>query len=122
MLRRSAAFLASTLRWYAVPFRAAAVLLAPRIATVAWLSAVLFVLALIDYAYQRYRHERDLKMTKEEVKDELRSMEQIVAEAEDTIAVAYSDAAAALLAAELIDEAYLDDVAGVIGSVGVVVD
>jgi flagellar biosynthetic protein FlhB len=39
------------------------------------LSAVLLVLALIDYAYQRYRHERDLKMTKEEVKDELRSME-----------------------------------------------
>ena len=30
--------------------------------------------ALLDLAYQRYRHEQDLKMTKEEVKDELRSM------------------------------------------------
>ena len=39
------------------------------------LAVVLLVLALIDYAYQRYRHEKDLKMTKEEVKDELRSME-----------------------------------------------
>ncbi|MDO8630521.1 MAG: flagellar biosynthesis protein FlhB [Phycisphaerales bacterium] len=39
------------------------------------LSAALLVLALIDFAWQRYRHERDLRMTKEEVKDELRSME-----------------------------------------------
>jgi len=39
------------------------------------LSAALLLLALIDYAWQRYRHERDLRMTKEEVKDELRSME-----------------------------------------------
>jgi flagellar biosynthetic protein FlhB len=39
------------------------------------LAAILLLLALIDYAYQRYRHERDLRMTKEEVKDELRSME-----------------------------------------------
>ncbi|RJP35171.1 MAG: flagellar biosynthesis protein FlhB [Phycisphaerales bacterium] len=36
---------------------------------------VLLLLAIIDYVYQRYRHEKDLKMTKEEVKDELRSME-----------------------------------------------
>ncbi len=36
---------------------------------------VLLVLAIIDFVYQRYRHEKDLKMTKEEVKDELRSME-----------------------------------------------
>lgn len=39
------------------------------------LSGVLLLLALIDYVYQRHRHERDLRMTKEEVKDELRSME-----------------------------------------------
>ena len=39
------------------------------------LGLVLLVLALLDYAYQRYRHEKDLKMTKEEVKDEMRSME-----------------------------------------------
>ena len=39
------------------------------------LGLVLLLLALIDYVYQRHRHEKDLKMTKEEVKDELRSME-----------------------------------------------
>ncbi|MHC4234935.1 MAG: flagellar biosynthesis protein FlhB, partial [Planctomycetota bacterium] len=39
------------------------------------LAVVLLVLALIDYAYQRHRHEKDLKMTKQEVRDELRSME-----------------------------------------------
>ena len=37
--------------------------------------AALLVLALLDYAWQRFRHARDLRMTKEEVKDELRSME-----------------------------------------------
>ncbi len=39
------------------------------------LSAALLILALLDFAWQRYKHERDLRMTKEEVKDELRSME-----------------------------------------------
>ena len=39
------------------------------------LGAALLVLALLDFAWQRYRHQRDLRMTKEEVKDELRSME-----------------------------------------------
>lgn len=39
------------------------------------LSVALLILALLDLAWQRYKHERDLKMTKEEVKDELRSME-----------------------------------------------
>jgi len=39
------------------------------------LGILLLVLALLDYAWQRYRHEREMRMTKEEVKDELRSME-----------------------------------------------
>ncbi|UCE60323.1 MAG: flagellar biosynthesis protein FlhB [Phycisphaerales bacterium] len=39
------------------------------------LSAVLLVLALLDLAWQRYKHEKDMRMTKEEVKDEFRSME-----------------------------------------------
>jgi flagellar biosynthetic protein FlhB len=39
------------------------------------LAIVMLVLALFDYAYQRYKHEKDLKMTKEEVKEELRNME-----------------------------------------------
>ncbi len=36
---------------------------------------LLLVLAIIDYVYQRYRIEQSLKMTKQEVKDEMRRME-----------------------------------------------
>ena len=32
----------------------------------------LIVLAVIDYVYQRWQHEQDIKMTKQEVKDELK--------------------------------------------------
>jgi flagellar biosynthetic protein FlhB len=39
------------------------------------IGVLLFVLALIDYAYQRFRIERELKMTKQEVKEEMRRME-----------------------------------------------
>ena len=39
------------------------------------MAVALLILALLDFAWQRYRHERDLRMTKEEVKDEMRSME-----------------------------------------------
>ena len=39
------------------------------------IGVVLLVLAIIDYVYQRYRVERELKMTKQEVKDEMRRME-----------------------------------------------
>ncbi len=39
------------------------------------LAAALLILALLDLAWQRYKHERDMRMTKEEVKDELRSMD-----------------------------------------------
>lgn len=39
------------------------------------LGAAMLVLALFDYAWQRYKQERDMRMTKEEVKDEMRSME-----------------------------------------------
>ena len=36
---------------------------------------VLLILALIDYAYQRWKMEQELKMTKQEVKDEMRRMD-----------------------------------------------
>jgi len=36
---------------------------------------LLLVLAIIDYAYQRFRIERELRMTKQEVKEEMRRME-----------------------------------------------
>ncbi len=39
------------------------------------LGTVLLVLAIIDYAWQRYRHERQLKMSKQEVKEEMKRMD-----------------------------------------------
>ena len=37
--------------------------------------AALLVLAMLDYAYQRWRHEQDLKMTPQELREELRNLE-----------------------------------------------
>ncbi len=39
------------------------------------LAAVLLVLALLDYVFQRWKHEQDLRMTKQEVKEELKQMD-----------------------------------------------
>lgn len=39
------------------------------------MAAALVILALLDYAYQRWQHERDMRMSKEEVKEEMRRME-----------------------------------------------
>jgi flagellar biosynthetic protein FlhB len=38
-------------------------------------SWVLLVLAILDYAYQRWEHQKGLKMTKHEVKDEMKQQE-----------------------------------------------
>jgi len=40
-----------------------------------WLLAILLILGLVDYFYQRWQHTKDLRMTKQEVKDERRSMD-----------------------------------------------
>lgn len=39
------------------------------------LALALLVIALIDFTWQRWKHTRDLRMTKQEVREELRSME-----------------------------------------------
>jgi flagellar biosynthetic protein FlhB len=39
------------------------------------IGAVLLVLAILDYVYQRWQYEEDLKMTKQEVKDEMKRYE-----------------------------------------------
>lgn len=39
------------------------------------LLVLMLIIALIDYMYQRWQHTQDLKMTKQQVKDERRSME-----------------------------------------------
>ena len=36
---------------------------------------LLLILALIDYIFQRYQHERDMRMTKQEVKQELKDVQ-----------------------------------------------
>ena len=36
---------------------------------------VLLIIALFDYLYQWYKHEKELRMTKQEIKDEYRNME-----------------------------------------------
>jgi flagellar biosynthetic protein FlhB len=39
------------------------------------ITILLLVLAIVDYFYQRYKIEKSLKMTKQEVKDEMKSMD-----------------------------------------------
>jgi flagellar biosynthetic protein FlhB len=39
------------------------------------IGAILLVLAFIDYAYQRWRNEQQLKMSKQEIKEEMKRME-----------------------------------------------
>lgn len=39
------------------------------------IGAVLLVLAILDYGYQRWSHEQKLKMSKQEIKEEMRRME-----------------------------------------------
>ena len=39
------------------------------------LATVLLVLAIIDYAWQRFRHEKQLKMSKQQVKEEMKRMD-----------------------------------------------
>jgi len=40
-----------------------------------WCLLLLLILGVIDYMYQRWQHREDLKMTKQEVKDERKSMD-----------------------------------------------
>lgn len=41
----------------------------------AWLFTILLVMGVVDYLFQRWNHLQELRMTKEQVKDERRSME-----------------------------------------------
>ena len=40
-----------------------------------WVLAILIILGMLDFAYQKWQHTQDLKMTKHEVKDERKSTE-----------------------------------------------
>lgn len=41
----------------------------------AWLLTILLIIGIIDFVYQKWQHTQDLKMTRQEVKDERRSMD-----------------------------------------------
>ena len=50
--------------------------------TVWWIGLALVVLALFDYAFQRWKHEQDLRMSHQEVREEMKNLQgdpQIVA-------------------------------------------
>ncbi|NNJ27652.1 EscU/YscU/HrcU family type III secretion system export apparatus switch protein [Alienimonas chondri] len=44
-------------------------------ALAAWLAGALALLALSDYLFQRWQHERDLKMTKQQIRDEMKNQD-----------------------------------------------
>jgi hypothetical protein len=71
--------------------------------------------AIGDYVGQRVAQDLIVKARAEQDEDEA-----ILENAQATIDFAYNDAAAALLAAELIDEADLDDVSGAIADLWIV--
>lgn len=41
----------------------------------AWMIAIFLILGVIDLLYQRWQHQKDLRMTKQEIKDERRTMD-----------------------------------------------
>ena len=50
--------------------------------TLFWVGAALFILALADYAVQKWKHEQDLKMTHQEIREEMKNQQgdpQVVA-------------------------------------------
>lgn len=40
-----------------------------------WVGIALFLLALADYAFQKWKHEQDLKMSHQEIKEEMKNMQ-----------------------------------------------
>jgi flagellar biosynthetic protein FlhB len=45
------------------------------LSTALWVGAALFVLALLDYGFQRWQHEQDLRMTHQEVREEMKNLQ-----------------------------------------------
>ena len=45
------------------------------LSTALWVGLALFTLALFDFAYQKWKHEQDLMMSNQEVRDEMKNME-----------------------------------------------
>jgi flagellar biosynthetic protein FlhB len=45
------------------------------ISTALWVGAALFILALLDFGFQRWRHEQDLRMTHQEIREEMKNLQ-----------------------------------------------
>jgi flagellar biosynthetic protein FlhB len=45
------------------------------LSTALWVGTALFILALLDYGFQRWRHEQDLRMTHQEIREEMKNMQ-----------------------------------------------
>lgn len=43
--------------------------------TALWIGATLFALALFDFGFQKWKHEQDLKMTHQEMREEMKNMQ-----------------------------------------------
>ncbi len=74
----------AALRHYRDPVLAMASLTIPQIAstmfrtilgTCVWIGVALFVLAILEFAFQKWKHEQDLMMTDQELRDELKETE-----------------------------------------------
>ncbi len=53
----------------------AALLVEVTVATLLWVGLALMLLALFDFAFQKWKHEQDLRMTHQEVKEEMKNMQ-----------------------------------------------
>ncbi len=45
------------------------------LSTALWVGVALFLLAVLDYSYQRWKHEQDLRMTHQEVREEMKNLQ-----------------------------------------------
>jgi flagellar biosynthetic protein FlhB len=45
------------------------------LSTALWVGAALFILAIFDYGFQRWRHEQDLRMTHQEIREEMKNLQ-----------------------------------------------
>ena len=79
-----AAVASAALRHYRDPILTLASLSVPQIAstlfrclmgTCVWIGAALFILAIFEYAFQKWKHEKDLMMSDQELRDELKETE-----------------------------------------------
>jgi flagellar biosynthetic protein FlhB len=45
------------------------------LSTTLWVGTALFILAILDYGFQRWRHEQDLRMTHQEIREEMKNQQ-----------------------------------------------